>query len=69
MCTVLVSAQFSSCDAFNGAGGGVPWDEIMENEFEYLSDREGHSGHLAEKFFFVPIRIIAVTVSRFACLY
>ena len=19
--------------------GGVPWDQIMENEFEYLSDR------------------------------
>ena len=22
----------------------------MENEFEYLSDREGHGGHIAEKF-------------------
>ena len=22
----------------------------MENEFEYLSDRVGHGGHLAEKF-------------------
>ena len=22
----------------------------MENEFEYLSDRGGHGGHLAEKF-------------------
>ena len=25
------------------------WDQIMENVFEYLSDREGHCGHLAEK--------------------
>ena len=31
-------------------GQGVPWDQIMENEFEYLSDRRGHGGHLAEKF-------------------
>ena len=22
----------------------------MENEFEYLADREGHGGHLGEKF-------------------
>ena len=29
---------------------GVPWDQIMENEFEYLSDRGDHGGHLAEKF-------------------
>ena len=29
---------------------GVPWDQIMENEFEYLSDRGGHGGNLAEKF-------------------
>ena len=34
---------------FKGAGG-VPWGQIMENEFEYLVDREGHGGHLAEKF-------------------
>ena len=27
----------------------VPWDQIMENEFEYLSDTY-HGGHLAEKF-------------------
>ena len=25
-----------------GAGGGVPWGQIMENEFEYLVDRGGH---------------------------
>ena len=31
-------------------GQGGPWDHIMENEFEYLSDRGGHGGHLAEKF-------------------
>ena len=29
--------------------GGVPWGQIMENEFEYLVDRGGHGGHLAEK--------------------
>ena len=28
----------------------VPWDLIMENEFEYLSDRGGHCVHLAESF-------------------
>ena len=26
-------------------GQGVLWDHIMENEFENLSDRGGHSGH------------------------
>ena len=30
--------------------GGVPWVQIMENEFEYLVDRGDHGGHLAEKF-------------------
>ena len=29
--------------------GGVPWVQIMENEFEYLADRGDHGGHLAEK--------------------
>ena len=24
--------------------GGVPWGQIMENEFEYLVDRGGHGG-------------------------
>ena len=36
-------------------GQGVPWDHIMDHEFEYISDR---GGHLAEKFFeknIVPI--------------
>ena len=33
-----------------GEGGGVPWVQIMENEFEYLADRGGHGGHLGEKF-------------------
>ena len=28
----------------------VPWDHIIENKFEYLSERGGHGGHLAEKF-------------------
>ena len=35
---------------FKGAGGGVPLGQIMENEFEYLVDRGGYGGHLAEKF-------------------
>ena len=30
--------------------GGVPGGQIMEIEFEYLTDRGGHGGHLAEKF-------------------
>ena len=30
--------------------GGVPWVQIMENEFEYLADRGGHGGHLGLKF-------------------
>ena len=29
--------------------GGLPWGQIMENEFEYLVDRGGHGGYLAEK--------------------
>ena len=31
-------------------GQWVPWYQIMENKFEYLSDRGGHCGHLSEKF-------------------
>ena len=31
-------------------GAGIPWDQIMENEFEHPSDRGGHGGLLAEKF-------------------
>ena len=34
----------------------------MENEFGYLSDRGGHGGHLAEKFF-------KKYCSRFGCRY
>ena len=30
-------------------GQGVPCDQIMGNEFEYLSDRVGHSGHYSAK--------------------
>ena len=30
--------------------GGVPWGQIMENEFENLVDRGVHGGHLGEKF-------------------
>ena len=30
--------------------GGVPWVQIMENEFEYLADRGSHGCHLGEKF-------------------
>ena len=36
--------------ALRGKGGGVPWVQIMENQFEYLADRGGHGGHLGEKF-------------------
>ena len=31
-------------------GGGVPWVQIMENEFECLVVRRGDGGHFAEKF-------------------
>ena len=30
--------------------GGVPWVQIMENEFECLVVRRGDGGHFAEKF-------------------
>ena len=33
-----------------GGRGGVPWVQIMENEFEYLADRGSHGSHLGEKF-------------------
>ena len=39
----------SSDDDLRGQGG-LPWGQIMENELEYLVDRGGHGGHLAEKF-------------------
>ena len=39
----------------------------MENEFEYLSDKRGHSGHFAEILFIS--RVITVTVLRFGCRY
>ena len=35
--------------ALKGEGWG-PWGQIMENEFEYLTDRGGYGDHLAEKF-------------------
>ena len=55
-------------------GQGVSWDQNMENEFEYLSDRGGHGGHLAEKFLkrycsMFLSRVIAITVSRFGSRY
>ena len=31
-------------------GAGVPWVQIMENEFECLVVRGGDGGHFAEKF-------------------
>ena len=31
-------------------GGGVPWVQIMENEFEYLADIGDHGGHLGKQF-------------------
>ena len=36
--------------SFKGAGGGVPWVQIMENEFECLVVRGDDGGHFAEKF-------------------
>ena len=33
-----------------GQGGGVPWVQIMENEFECLVVRGGDGGHFAKKF-------------------
>ena len=31
-----------------GAGGWVPWVEIMEDEFECLADRRGLGGYFSE---------------------
>ena len=31
-------------------GQGVPWVQIMEDEFECLVVGRGHGGHFAEKF-------------------
>ena len=42
--------RFGLSNAYLRGQGGVPWGQIMENEFEYLVNRGGHGGHLAEKF-------------------
>ena len=39
-----------TCGVIKGAGGGVPWVQFMENEFECLVVRRGDGGHFAEKF-------------------
>ena len=39
-------------------GQGEPWDQIMENEFDYLSDRGGHGGQLAEKILKKKLKLI-----------
>ena len=46
-------------------GAGVPWDQIMENDFQYLSDSGGHVGHLAEKF--LKIYCSYPELSRLSC--
>ena len=46
----LLQTFLSPKSFFKGEGGGVPWVQIMENEFEYLADRGDHDSHLAEKF-------------------
>ena len=53
MCTIkcILSPTLSlNTPLIRGQGGGVPWGQIVENEFDYLVDRGGHGGHLAEKF-------------------
>ena len=42
---VILNVTLSRFIMFLNKGSGVPWDQIMENEFEYLSDRGGHVGH------------------------
>ena len=69
--TVCLAIVASNNHMFKGAGGTFGSD-IKEKEFEYLSDRGGHGGHLAETFLKKILflsRVIAVTVSRFACRY
>ena len=46
---ILKKKSLDHTDPLRGKGG-VPWVQIMENEFEYLADRGGHGGHLGEKF-------------------
>ena len=53
-----------------GGRGGKPWDQIMENEFEYLSDRGGHGGHSTKNFFEIILFLsqdFLATVLRFGC--
>ena len=55
---------------FKGTGGTLGSD--VENEFEYLVDRGGHSGHLAEKFLknIVPSQSYhGYHISQFGCCY
>ena len=47
--TTVVAYLSSDSELFLRGKGGVPWVQIMENEFEYLADRGGHGGHLGEK--------------------
>ena len=54
MCRAVINGELNSYlkyvyTTLKGAGGGLPWGQIMENEFEYLVDRGGHGGYLAEK--------------------
>ena len=48
-CTIFTLYRFPVGNACL-RGKGVPWVQIMENEFEYLADRGGHGGHSGKKF-------------------
>ena len=43
---VFQITKFTNCSNDLNLRGkvGVPWVQIMENEFEYLADRGGHGG-------------------------
>ena len=48
---IPLSKETLQSTTFKGAGGGgVPWVQIMENEFECLVVKGGDGGHFAEKF-------------------
>ena len=47
---ILKKKSLDHTDPLRGQGG-VPWVQIMENEFECLVVRGGDGGYFAEKFF------------------
>ena len=56
LCTTFPYLVFNPtlryCAIFRGYGGGTlgSWGQIMENEFECLTDRRGLGGHFSEEF-------------------